>query len=134
MDVTSISLEKFLAKGGKIILTHGTMDDFITPHNSVAYYERQVQQFTQPVVDTFIRFYMIPGFGHGFGPFDARLNSLEVLQSWVENDQAPGRIIAIDENPDANRSRPLCPWPAWPKFTGEAGSENDAESYTCVTE
>lgn len=134
MDVTSVSLEKFRAKGGKIILTHGTMDDFITPHNSVAYYERQVQQFTQPVVDTFIRFYMIPGFGHGFGSFDARFNSLEVLQNWVENDQAPGQIIAIDKNPGANRSRPLCPWPNWPKFTGDAGTENDPASYTCVME
>jgi pimeloyl-ACP methyl ester carboxylesterase len=44
MDVTDVSLDKFRAKGGKIILTHGTVDDFITPYNSVAYYERQVQQ------------------------------------------------------------------------------------------
>ena len=34
MDVTDVSLEKFRAKGGKIILTHGTADDFITPHNT----------------------------------------------------------------------------------------------------
>ena len=33
MDVTDVSLEKFRAKGGKIIMTHGTADDFITPHN-----------------------------------------------------------------------------------------------------
>jgi hypothetical protein len=134
MDVTDVSLEKFRAKGGKIILTHGTMDDFITPHNSETYYERQVQQFTKPVVDTFIRFYMIPGLGHGFGPFNAKFDGLEALQNWVEKDQAPGQLTAIDENPNANRSRPLCPWPAWPKFTGIAGAENDAASFTCVTE
>jgi pimeloyl-ACP methyl ester carboxylesterase len=134
MDVSDVSLDRFRAKGGKIILTHGTADDFITPHNTVAYYERQVQELTKPVVDSFIRFYMIPGFGHGFGPFDARFDSLKVLQDWVEKGQAPQRLTATDENPDANRSRPLCQWPSWPKFTGTPGSENDAASYSCVSD
>ena len=134
MDVTNVSLDRFRTKGGKIILTHGTMDDFITPYNSVAYYERQIEEFTQPVVDTFIRFYMIPGFGHGFGSFDARFDTLQALQDWVEKGQAPGQLTAIDENPDADRSRPICPWPSWPKFTGAAGTENDAASYTCAAE
>jgi len=133
MDVTNVSLDKFRAKGGKIILTHGAIDDFIPPHNSVAYYERQVRQFGKPVVDSFIRFYMIPGFGHGFGPFNAKFDDLQALQDWVEEGKAPGQLIAIDANPNANRSRPLCPWPAWPKFTGDPGTENSADSYTCVT-
>jgi pimeloyl-ACP methyl ester carboxylesterase len=133
MDVTNVSLEKFRARGGKIILTHGTIDDFITPHNSVAYYERQVKQFSKPVADGFIRFYMIPGYGHGFGPFSARFDGLQALQDWVEKGKAPEQLTAIDANPNANRSRPLCEWPAWPKFTGAAGTENIAASYTCVT-
>jgi feruloyl esterase len=77
---------------------------------------------------------MIPGLGHGFGPFNAKFDSLQVLQDWVEKGEAPGQLTAIDENPNANRSRPLCEWPAWPKFTGEAGTENEAASFTCVTE
>jgi feruloyl esterase len=133
MDVTNVSLEKFRARGGKIILTHGAIDDWITPHNSVAYYERQVKQFGKPMVDSFIRFYLIHGFGHRYGPFDARFDDLQALQDWVEEGKAPGQLIAIDANPNANRSRPLCPWPAWPKFTGEPGTENSADSFTCVT-
>jgi pimeloyl-ACP methyl ester carboxylesterase len=132
MDVTDVSLDRFRAKGGKIILTHGTMDDFITPYNTVAYYERQVQQFSREMVNEFIRFYMIPGFGHGFGRFNARFDSLKALQAWVEDGQAPGRLVAIDENPGANRSRPLCEWPTWPKFTGAPGTEKDPAGYTCV--
>jgi len=132
MDVTDVSLDRFRAKGGKIILTHGTMDDFITPYNTIAYYERQVQQFSRETVNEFIRFYMIPGFSHGFGPFNARFDSLKALQAWVEDGQTPGRLVAIDENPGATRSRPLCEWPTWPKFTGAPGTENDAASYTCV--
>src|SRR6186713_2244694 len=110
MDVSDVSLEKFKAKGGKIIMTHGTADDFITPHNSELYYQRQVKQFGKSGVDSFIRFYMIPGFGHGFGPFNAKIDSLTALQAWVEQGQAPAGLTAIDGNPNANRSRPLCEW------------------------
>jgi feruloyl esterase len=134
MDVTDVSLEKFKAKGGKIILTHGTADDFITPHNTELYYQRQVKQFGQAGVDSFIRFYMIPGFGHGFGPFNAKIDSLTALQAWVEKGQAPAGLTAIDGNANANRSRPLCEWPKWPKFTGTAGSESSASSFTCVAQ
>src|SRR5215471_16535081 len=63
MDVTAVSLEKFRAKGGKIIMTHGTADDFITPYNSIAYYKRQVAQFGQSRLESFMRFYVIPGLG-----------------------------------------------------------------------
>jgi feruloyl esterase len=132
MDVSDVSLKRFKAKGGRILLTHGTADDFITPHNTELYYQRQVKQFGQAGVDSFIRFYMIPGFGHGFGPFNAKIDSLRVLQNWVEKGQAPSGLTAIDGNPNANRSRPLCEWPTWPKFTGAPGSENSAASFTCV--
>lgn len=132
MDVSDVSLEKFKARGGKIILTHGTVDDFITPHNSELYYQRQVKQFGQAGVHSFIRFYMIPGFGHGFGPFNAKIDSLKALQEWVEQGKAPSGLIATDGNPNASRARPLCEWPTFPKFTGAAGTENQAASYTCT--
>jgi len=132
MDVSDVSLEKFKAKGGKILITHGTADDFITPHNSELYYQRQIRQFGKPGVDSFLRFYMVPGLGHGFGPFNAKFDSLTVLQNWVERGQAPSGLIAVDGNPNANRSRPLCEWPSWPKFAGTPGGENSASSYTCT--
>ena len=133
MDVTEVSLEKFRAKGGKIILTHGTADDFITPHNTELYYQRQVKQLGESGVRSFIRFYMIPGFGHGFGPFNAKIDSLTALRNWVEKGQAPVGLTATDGNPNVNRARPLCEWPTWPKFTGAAGTEGSAGSFTCVT-
>jgi pimeloyl-ACP methyl ester carboxylesterase len=131
MDVSDVSLERFKAKGGKLILTHGTADDFITPHNTERYYARQIRQFGKAGVDSFIRFYMIPGFGHGFGPFNAKFDSLTVLQNWVEKGQPPVGLTAVDGNPNANRARPLCEWPTWPKFTGAPGSENSTSSFSC---
>jgi pimeloyl-ACP methyl ester carboxylesterase len=134
MDVTDVGLDKFLARGGKIILTHGTADDFITPHNSIEYYQRQLAHFGQERLNSFLRFYLIPGFGHGFGRFNAKFDSLVALQDWVEKGQAPSGLTALDANPGANRTRPLCEFPKWPKFTGASGTENSAASYTCVHE
>jgi len=134
MDVTDVSLDKFRARGGKIIMTHGTADDFITPHNSMEYYQRQLAQFGQERLNSFLRFYVIPGFGHGSDRFNAKFDSLVVLQNWVERGQAPSGLTAMDANPGANRTRPLCEWPKWPKFTGAPGTENSAASYTCVRE
>jgi feruloyl esterase len=132
MDVTDVSLDRFRAKGGKIIMTHGTADDFITPHNSIAYYRRQVANFGQARLDSFMRFYVVPGLGHGFGVFNAKFDSLGALRDWVEQGKAPAGLTAVDGNQGANRARPLCEFPKWPKFTGAPGSENSAASFTCV--
>jgi len=134
MDVSDVSLDAFRARGGKIIMTHGTADDFITPHNSIAYYKRQVAQFGQSRLDSFMRFYVIPGLGHGFGAFNAKFDSLGALHKWVEQGQAPSGLTAIDgnEGPDAGRTRPLCEYPKWPKFTGAKGTEKSAASFSCV--
>jgi feruloyl esterase len=113
----------------------GGRDDFITPHNSLAYYRRQLAHFGQRRLDGFLRFYMIPGFGHGSGAFNAKFDALPALEVWVEQGQPPSRLTAMDANPNANpnanRTRPLCEWPTWPKFTGAPGTENSAASFTC---
>lgn len=133
-DVTTASLEAFRARGGKLILTHGTADDFISPHNTVDYYRRQVAAFGQAGVDSFIRFYSVPGFGHGMGPYRLGYDGLAVLDNWVERGQAPETIASVDNNPNAGRSRPMCRWPAWPAFTGAAGaSMNEAANFSCRT-
>jgi hypothetical protein len=134
-DVTQESLEAFRAKGGKLILTHGTTDGLIPPQNTVDYYQRQVQKFGQSAVDGFARFYMIPGFDHGAGRYNLGYDGLTVLDAWADKGQAPDVIASIDNNaadPAKARSRPMCRWPSYPRFTGAAGSENNAASYTCA--
>jgi len=134
MDVTDVSLDKFRAKGGKIIMTHGTADDFITPYNSIEYYKRQLAYFGQDRLNSFLRFYLIPGFDHGFGVFNAKFDSFSALEDWVEKGRPPSGLTAMDGNANANRTRPLCEYPKWPKLTGAVGSENSAASFTCVAE
>ncbi|HEX4049715.1 MAG TPA: tannase/feruloyl esterase family alpha/beta hydrolase [Steroidobacteraceae bacterium] len=132
MDVTDQSLERFRAKGGKVIITHGTADELITPYNSIAYYKRQLTDFGQQRLHGFLRFYLIPGFSHGFGAFNAKFDALPALEQWVENGKAPADLVATDGNPDAHRTRPLCEYPLYPRFTGAPGTENSAGSFTCI--
>lgn len=135
-DVTEQSLDAFRAKGGKLILTHGTTDGLISPHNSVDYYNRQVQAFGQTAVDSFVRFYMVPGFDHGSGRYNLAFDGLAILDDWVEKALAPETITSMDNNaadPATARTRPMCRWPAWPRFTGAAGTETSAASFTCAT-
>jgi pimeloyl-ACP methyl ester carboxylesterase len=132
MDVTDVDLTAFRKKGGKIILIHGTADDFISPHNSVAYYNRQLAQYGQQTLDSFLRFYLVPGLGHGMGIFNAKYEGLTSLVEWVEKGHAPGTLVAIDESPATKgRTRPMCVFPSWPKYAG-TGSVDAAASYRCV--
>ena len=133
MDVTDVDLTPFRKKGGKIILVHGTVDDFISPHNSVAYYDRQRGLQGALALESFLRFYLVPGLGHGMGPFNAKYDGLKVLDDWVEKGHAPGTLVAVDENPATKgRTRPMCVFPRWPKYVG-TGSIESASSYRCVT-
>jgi predicted amidohydrolase YtcJ len=135
LDVTDVDLTPFRARGGKLILVHGTEDDFITPGNSEAYFRRHLARQGRSAMDSFVRFYLVPGLSHGFGSFNAKYDGLGALEQWVEQGAAPGTLTAVDENPEAHgRTRPMCVYPAWPKFTGRAGaSVEDAAGFACVT-
>lgn len=131
MDVTDVSLNRFRAHGGKVILTHGTIDDFITPHNTVQYWESLQDEFGKRL-DSFAKFYMVPGWGHGQGRFVAQYDGLGAIVDWVENGVAPSDLVAGDGTAGADRTRPMCEYPAWPEYSG-TGSVDDASSFTCVT-
>lgn len=134
MDATDVDLTPFRARGGKLLLVHGTEDDFITPGNSVAYYRRHLAQQGRAAMDSFVRFYLVPGLSHGFGSFNAKYDGLGALDRWVEDGTAPGTLTAVDENPDGRgRTRPMCVYPAWPKYSGKPGASMDeAANFTCA--
>ena len=131
MDVTDVDLSPFRRKGGKVIMTHGTNDDFISPHNSENYYARQLTKQGRANLDSFLLFYEIPGFSHGFGEFNAKYDGLGEIDRWVETGRPPASLVAVDGNKDAHRSRPMCRYPAWPRYSG-TGSVDSADSFTCI--
>jgi hypothetical protein len=133
VDVYNVNLEPFRAKGGKILLLHGTVDDLISPYNTLAYYKKQLAQFGPEKLDAFLYFSLVPGLGHGNGPFSAAFDAVSALERWVEQGAAPSNLIAVDTNPETlGRTRPLCRYPQIVKFNGKSGASlTDAANFIC---
>ncbi|WP_394845386.1 tannase/feruloyl esterase family alpha/beta hydrolase [Pendulispora brunnea] len=132
-DATNSDVSAFRNKGGKIIMTHGLADEIISAGSSIDYFDALVQRFGRPTVDEFVRFYLMPGVGHGTGPFHPGIDSLAALEQWVESGTAPETLVMSDLNEATEgRTRPLCRYPAWPKYI--SGNMQSASSFQCVTE
>ena len=132
VDASSVDIAAFKARGGKLLLMHGTVDSAVPHHNTIDYYDRLVAQFGPRSLDGFVRFYLVPGFGHGTGQFIASWDSLTALEAWVEQGKAPGALVVADAKQGNNsRTRPLCVYPEWPRYKG-SGDVNVASSFTCT--
>jgi hypothetical protein len=81
--------------------------------------------------DGFMRFYNVPGFGHGTGLFNATgMKTLDALDAWVQTGTPPGAQTVVDANAPG-RTRPLCLYPTWPRYKG-TGDVNAAASFDCA--
>ncbi|MBJ9589224.1 tannase/feruloyl esterase family alpha/beta hydrolase [Burkholderia seminalis] len=131
-DATSTDLSAYVAKGGKLIMTHGLADEIVSTDSSTDYYAGLVQRFGQGTVDGFVRFYLMPGVGHGTGPFHPAIDSLSALDEWVESGKEPETLTMSDLNAATlGRTRPLCRYPLWPKYIG--GDVKAAASFQCTS-
>lgn len=130
-DATNPDHSAYLAKGGRLILLHGLADEVISPNSTIAWYKAVLARVGQAATEQGIRFYTVPGMGHGTGSFLPAWNSLTALENWVEMGVAPGTRTVMDTNAATyGRTRPLCQYPAWPKYKG-SGSQDAAINYTC---
>lgn len=130
-DSSHPDVDAFRARGGKLILIQGTTD-MLVPHGSTTeYYQALSARYANTVRD-FTRYYVVPGYGHGSGVFNLEWDALTALDDWVENGQAPHKPVATDRAAATKgRTRPMCEWPAWPKYNG-SGDTHRAESFTCA--
>lgn len=139
-DAFDPDLSRFGGRGGKLILYHGWNDPSISPLNTIDYYEKVVAFLSRTLpreqadaqAQQFVRLFMAPGMLHcGGGPGPNTFDVVGALEAWVENGQAPDRMIASHAAGGAvDRTRPLCPYPQVASYTG-AGSTNDAANFVC---
>lgn len=133
LDATHTDWTPFFRKGGKVLLVHGLDDVSLSPYQTVDHYRAMVAKMGQDTVDKSLRFYLVPGLGHGIGDFLLSWDNLSVLDDWVDKGIAPPAAPIAYDSSKANlgRSRPLCPFPTWPQYSG-SGSLNEAASFRCV--
>lgn len=124
------ALEKFAEKGGKVLLMQGMADPMITPYSTILFYNRMVKYYGQEKLDGFLRFYNVPGYGHGFcNLFAMNTDLLGVLDKWVCDGTEPSAIIIEDANDSKNhRTRPIYQYPYYPEYNG-SGDINKAGNF-----
>jgi feruloyl esterase len=92
LNAENPDLSPFEKRGGKMIMTVGSADSVVPYHATVDYYERVIERFGGlEKVQSFFKFYIIPGMSHGGGPGINKPPSLiEVVRNWREQGVAPG--------------------------------------------
>ncbi|MBV8957084.1 MAG: tannase/feruloyl esterase family alpha/beta hydrolase [Solirubrobacterales bacterium] len=97
-DSTDPDLRAFRAHGGKIIIYHGWADQGLSPWATINYYRAVARLMGgYDAIQSFSRFYMIPGLYHCPSPCGpvptgdpaVSVNLFEYLVRWVEQGQAP---------------------------------------------
>jgi Tannase and feruloyl esterase len=131
-DDVPIDLSSFAAKGGKLLLAHGTVDVLVSTRATEEYYQRLQAQMTPAAVSQFVRFYEVPGLGHAASStFNPSWDSLTALENWAEQGTAPANQVMTDTVGVPGRTRPMCDFPTWALYNG-TGDVNQASSWTCV--
>jgi feruloyl esterase len=132
ISARSPHLEAFRAHGGKLIIPHGVSDPVFSINDTLAWYH-EVDVAQGGTAQEFVRVFPVPGMAHcGGGPATDNFDAFAPLRSWVESGKAPSRIEARagPQTPWPGRSRPLCPYPAIPRYSGHGDVER-AESFIC---
>jgi feruloyl esterase len=130
-DANDPDIDAFARRGGKLLMVQGTTDMLVPQDMTNDYYESLVARYGRKVAN-FVRYYVVPGYGHGSGRFNASYDSLTALENWVEHGTAPTNQVVYDGSAATrDRSRPLCEYPTWPRYV--SGDVNQASSYRCVS-
>ncbi|HLQ24125.1 MAG TPA: tannase/feruloyl esterase family alpha/beta hydrolase [Gemmatimonadales bacterium] len=152
IDSTSPDLSDFRSLGGKLIMYHGWADPLVNSRNSIDYLRSVAAFLTRDDDDDgvaratqgFLRLFMAPGMAHcAGGPGLNTFDTLTAIERWVEEGRPPDKLVAshtalaFPDNvmsaspPPGDFSRPLCPWPQVPHWTGR-GSKTDAANFVCA--
>jgi hypothetical protein len=143
-DSSNPDLNRFKSDGGKMLIYHGLNDLSILPQWIIRYYENveRVMGGEKPT-QSFVRLFSLPGVEHcAGGPGADTVDYLTYLENWVEQAQAPDKLIAHhlkpkerDSSPifpiaqdEIEFSRPVYPYPTKAKYLGH-GDPNDAASF-----
>lgn len=126
-DADSPYLETFLGRG-KLITYNGLSDQGLASSELVDWYQKMIAA-TGPAAQDSSRLFLVPGMLHcGGGDATDQFEMLDAIVRWVEEGQAPERILATSKQ-RPGLSRPLCPFPTVARYKG--GKEDDAESFRC---
>lgn len=133
INARSPDLDAFQRHGGKLIVYHGGSDPVFSINDTIAWWNEVNARMQGHAEDT-VRLFAVPGMEHcNGGPATSGFDGFSALVNWVEKNQAPERIVASagPDTPWPGRTRPLCVYPAYARYTG-TGDINKAENFICT--
>jgi Tannase and feruloyl esterase len=139
-----VNLTNLRARGAKMLLYHGVSDAIFSAEDTRQWMDR-LNQAQDGSAASFARYFPVPGMAHcSAGPATDQFDMLTPLVNWVERGVAPQSVVAnvrgagnagganaeLPNEWSANRSRPLCAYPAYAHYNG-SGDPEDASHFSC---
>ncbi|WP_437300085.1 tannase/feruloyl esterase family alpha/beta hydrolase [Sorangium sp. So ce426] len=133
LDVGDADMGGFAARGGKLLLLHGTGDMLTSPRTTERYVEGLEASLGATAAGAMLRYYEVPGFQHAVSTvFQVSWDGLGALERWVEAGEDPGDAeVVTDLAGVPGRTRPLCRYPTFARYRG-TGDPDDAASFACA--
>jgi len=132
LDARDLAMGGFARKGGKLLILQGTDDMEVSPRATEAYYAQLRGSLGDAVAARMVRYYEVPGFAHTVSTiFKPASDPVSAIEGWVEHGVDPAdHLVVTDTTGAPGRTRPLCPYPTWPRYKG--GDVNAAASFVCA--
>jgi feruloyl esterase len=145
LPVQPANLARVRDRGAKVVVYHGVSDAIFSVNDTARWY-RELQKANGGDASGFARFFRVPGMAHcAGGPATDQFDLLTPLVAWVEQGQAPDRVVAqargagnaVGANRDVpatwapSRTRPLCAYPAVARLRKGSTDLESADSFTC---
>ncbi|NMC41723.1 MAG: tannase/feruloyl esterase family alpha/beta hydrolase, partial [Bacteroidales bacterium] len=141
LDAANPDLTPFFKRGGKIMITIGTMDFTASSGAQIDYYQSLIDKMGRKTVDKFARLYVVPQGGHGLSGRSYKVNGegkevqvrtipapdmndqIDLLIRWVEKGEAPAKTLVISPEgrigtKPEGKGNLLCSYPEYPKYKG----------------
>jgi feruloyl esterase len=127
-------LTKFFGRGGTLLLVDGWADTAVPPKVAINYYKNVIARTGPRTVKDSMRFFMVPGMGHGPGTTGVEnfnFDAIATIEAWKTSGKPPETLIVSHyKNGSEVGRRLVCQYPQVAMYKG-SGSIEDAASYTC---
>jgi feruloyl esterase len=127
-------LSKFFARGGKLLLVDGWSDTSVPPKVAINYYKAVVGKTGVKPVQESMRFFMVPGMGHGpgtTGEENFNYDALSVSELWKQTGKAPEELVFEHFKSGMSVGKRLvCQYPKVSSYKG-SGNTEDPASFVC---
>jgi feruloyl esterase len=126
-------LRRFFARGGKLLLVDGWNDTSVPPKVAINYFNRVVATVGERQTRESMRFFMVPGMGHGPGTQGAEnfdFDALGLIEQWKEKGAVPDQLV-VGHFKDGKRvgARLVCQYPRIAFYKG--GDAENPASFEC---